>query len=1139
MEVAVSGGTAANNTFLRAGALAALTTDTNIQSVSAVVDIRVSSSTEIYLGGLVGASQRSSFSNVAVQGRVESYHVRTSNRFNAVGGVVGHSTGGFFSNVSVTPLNQHSRIFTTNLLTHGRPFVGGLIGDTTTDPALWIEDVKVSIPIIVEKSDYVDLGGITSRTLPSTTILRAQVTSTIVTNQTGEPLSVGGLIGQVSPASGGLGRVTEIYNSEFSGHILNRLAASSRSSKAGGIVGIVGQNGTLQISNSSVTGVFSSPNSSLYSYAGGALGDLDGTGIQTLRLANFLDAPVLSATVLDAIYARPGLGRIISGSITVQPGTVIFDQRSYSRSPLAQLNNMIPISRSDLADSTKIPFQSYSSNADPSSAWNQCAIPYLSWLGNEGCSPRVAGALLREDGRELEVFFTQPITASSFDASSLRVFAGTTLVGTTGAPRQTQGDRGIVVSLSRAVLAGDSPYLQFDGSSTIRSVTSQVALSRDFVYLHNTSSVTGPIVSGLTSTNIGPSRFDLNFSCGGSCDSMNPYTYSVLVTTVDGETRTLGGSNVGPTVVTVESLDANQVYSVGVSVSQSTIHSQVSSIQVTTPRPIATISSLVVAEITATLNVGCTNCGAAPDSYTISATPQAGGAAITSNTAVIAGLSPETTYSFAVVIAYAGTTSASVNWQGNPVRTNPYSPVITSITPSSGPLAGGLITVTGSNFSTSNQVTFGGSTVSFTIVNGTTITFTAPAGSAGVVSLAVRNPAGTGTLPNAFTYVAAPTLTAISPALATTNGGTIVTLTGTELASATQVNLGSSTVSVTVVSSTKVRFVTPATSAGVVDVGIVAVGGSATLSQALEFTTSALIPVIASITPASGSVDGGTTITVTGQHFSGSYSNSVSAAINGASGSSVVIIDDSTLTFVSPAGAAASGLPVSVATGGGLGILAGAFTYTAPPPQNISGGGGSAPAISSYPPEILEFSTRTVSAKGGVVTVTGKRLSDIQKLYVGDIEVLISSNSDTSFTIVLNAMPVGTWDLVLINGYGKLTFLQALTVEPEVVVVEKVPGKLIGWSWIPSFQANSRSLSQVQMFKLDQMLSAAQNPQTLVCWGYTTSLTPSTWALEHARLRAQVACAYLSEKLGIKAVVRVRHGAIKAHAMRSSIQFWK
>lgn len=1108
--------------------------------------------------GLVAGSAKSGASFASISAVTEISTTQLNLADSAVGGILGVFDGNGAPNAD-RRLSLLSNLSAQVSGTANQVQIGGLVGaHDYYSGTLRIESSSAALSIRNSQpttGDPVATGGLIGKA-ESTRIYRSSARVAVLTSDYGvtsagaAPLHrLGGLIGDASHV-----QILESFAK-------SAITAGGRSG-IGGLVGEVdyGTSGWPTGTNIGDTGISGSYAVSIFrekgtsQFAVGGLAGSDATHIASTQYRNNVSLMRIykegSTTRIGGIIGYDAVGTLGSSFVSNQfwsKGTNMAT-KAIGITDSTQGSTEIPGSSSlgvqEGSFSTAASFQALdiaSSGFDPSKTWSICDHPFLSWEGASGCDPEFLSATLGTDGRTVSLESFTGIQGSAYDSSRIRVESGTGLVSLNGDfsgagnvatfsfISQQEASAKLILSLDNSPGAGQ--VVATDGITAFRSITEMPITNR--------SLLTGPTATfGIPATR--PSQIDVGLSCAGSCGSGNAFSFVASVTTPGGSTTTISGT-VGAAVTTLSftALSANVAHTIRASVTYNGQTSATVSTTVTTPRPIATISSLVVAETTATLNVGCTNCGAAPDSYTISATPQAGGATITSNTAVIAGLSPETTYSFAVVIAYAGTTSASVNWQGNPVRTNPYSPVISSITPSSGPLAGGLITVTGSNFSTSNQVTFGGSTVSFSIVNGTTITFTAPAGSAGVVSLAVRNPAGTGTLPNAFTYVAAPTLTAISPALATTNGGTIVTLTGTQLASATHVNLGSSTVSVSVVSSTKVRFVTPATSAGVVDVGIATVGGGATLSQGLEFTTSPLIPVISSITPTSGSADGGTTITVTGQYFSGSYSNSVSAAINGASGSSVVIIDDSTLTFVSPAGAASSGLPVSVATGGGLGILAGAFTYTAPPPQNISGGGGSAPAISSYPPEILDFSTRTVSANGGVVTVTGKRLGEIQKLYVGDIEVLMSSNSDTSFTIVLNAMPVGTWDLVLINGYGKLTFLQALTVEPEVVVVEKVPGKLIGWSWIPSFQANSRSLSQVQMFKLDQMLSAAQSPQTIVCWGYTTSRTPNAWALEHARLRAQVACAYLSEKLGIKAVVRVRHGAIKAYAMRSSIQFWK
>jgi hypothetical protein len=491
-----------------------------------------------------------------------------------------------------------------------------------------------------------------------------------------------------------------------------------------------------------------------------------------------------------------------------------------------------------------------------------------------------------------------------------------------------------------------------------------------------------------------------------------------------------------------------------------------------------------------------------------------------------------------VVVAFAGTTSDVVLWQDNPVMTLPFLPIISSVSPAALPLTGGTVTVTGANFTTSTELTFGGATLSFTIVSGTEITFTAPTKTAGSFDLSIQNQVGPFTLSNAITYVSGPSLSTNSPVLATTNGGTIVTLTGTDLATTTQVNVGSTTVSFSVISETKIRFVTAATSAGIVDVGVVTVGGPATRSNGLEFTDSALVPVVSSITPATGPIAGGTTVTITGQFFSGSYSDSVSAAIDGISGSSLVLIDDSTLTFVTPAHAEGAGLDVTVLTGGGLGTLAGAFSYTAPPVT--SAGVGSGPAVILSTPEINTFSTRQLPASGGQITAEGRRLADISSMTLGGIRVTIVSNTDTSVTFTVLEMPVGTWDLRLVGANGTLTFQQAITIVGQEVLLESTPGTMLGFTMTLRFTGNNRTLNVVQERNLSSRLDRFSTAETIICWGYTTAANPNAWAIAHATARAKAACDLaIGSDSALKSVVRLRYGVSKDFAMRAALQFWR
>jgi hypothetical protein len=81
-------------------------------------------------------------------------------------------------------------------------------------------------------------------------------------------------------------------------------------------------------------------------------------------------------------------------------------------------------------------------------------------------------------------------------------------------------------------------------------------------------------------------------------------------------------------------------------------------------------------------------------------------------------------------------------------------PEILSCTPTTGVQAGGtFITVTGNSFIGITTVKLGGTTVAFTLVNPSTITFTSPAYAVtGLVDLTVISTFGTATLHGAFTY---------------------------------------------------------------------------------------------------------------------------------------------------------------------------------------------------------------------------------------------------------------------------------------------------------------------------------------------------------------------------------------------------
>jgi hypothetical protein len=97
------------------------------------------------------------------------------------------------------------------------------------------------------------------------------------------------------------------------------------------------------------------------------------------------------------------------------------------------------------------------------------------------------------------------------------------------------------------------------------------------------------------------------------------------------------------------------------------------------------------------------------------------------------------------------------------------------------------------------------------------------------------------------TVVAAPAVTGVSPSTGSTSGGTTVTIDGTALADATEVDFGSAKVTSFISdSATSITLTSPAAAAATVDVQVVTPGGTSAIVPADEFTFA--VPPTASIT---------------------------------------------------------------------------------------------------------------------------------------------------------------------------------------------------------------------------------------------------------------------------------------------------
>jgi hypothetical protein len=234
----------------------------------------------------------------------------------------------------------------------------------------------------------------------------------------------------------------------------------------------------------------------------------------------------------------------------------------------------------------------------------------------------------------------------------------------------------------------------------------------------------------------------------------------------------------------------------------------------------------------------------------------------------------------------------------------PNPPVVTAISPASGPAAGGtVVTITGANFTGATGVRFGATAATtFTVHSATQITATAPAGS-GTVDVTVNGPTGTSTtnLADRFRYIPFPVVTALDPASGTTLGGTTVTITGTGFSGATAVHFGAIPAAhFTVDSPEQITATTPPHGSATVDIRVTTPGGTSVADgpagPANDFTFLA-IPEVTALSPTWGPPEGGTVVTITGANFTGA----TAVQFGGTDATTFTVVSDTEITATSPA----------------------------------------------------------------------------------------------------------------------------------------------------------------------------------------------------------------------------------------------
>jgi hypothetical protein len=328
-------------------------------------------------------------------------------------------------------------------------------------------------------------------------------------------------------------------------------------------------------------------------------------------------------------------------------------------------------------------------------------------------------------------------------------------------------------------------------------------------------------------------------------------------------------------------------------------------------------------------------------------------------------------------------------------------PTITGITPNSGPIAGGTsVTITGTNL-TGGTFTFGGLTATCTVAaGGLSATCTSPAHAAGPVDVVVTTGGGSGAVAGGFTYLDAPTITGITPNSGPIAGGTSVTITGTNLTGGT-FTFGGLTATCTVAAGgLSATCTSPAHAAGPVDVVVTTPGGTATLPASFTYIPT---PTITGITPNSGPVAGGTSVTITGTGLTdGTFT------FGGLTATCTVAAGGLSATCTTPAHAAGP-VDVVVTTGGGSGAVAGGFTYI--PTPTITG--------------IKPISGPV--AGGTSVTITGTGLTGGTFTFGGLAATCTVAAGGLSATCVTPAHAAGPVDVVVTTPNGAFTLPSSFT----------------------------------------------------------------------------------------------------------------
>ncbi|MGO9488414.1 MAG: IPT/TIG domain-containing protein [Solirubrobacteraceae bacterium] len=325
----------------------------------------------------------------------------------------------------------------------------------------------------------------------------------------------------------------------------------------------------------------------------------------------------------------------------------------------------------------------------------------------------------------------------------------------------------------------------------------------------------------------------------------------------------------------------------------------------------------------------------------------------------------------------------------------PQPPSVSSISPSSGPTAGGTeVLIHGANFQPGSTVAIGGAATAVDVRSETEITAFTPAWAAGSDEVVVSAEGTSSTGGPTFTYLApVPVVSTIAPEDGSTAGGTEVTITGSHFLPDSTVTIGGAATHVNIRSETEITALTPASPAGREEVVVSDEAGSSTGGP--DFTYVVPAPTVSSIAPASGSTAGGTEVLIKGSDFLPGSTVTI-----GGAATAVDVRSETEITALTPAWAAGSD-EVLVSDEAGHSSGGPSFTYVLPPPS-----------VASITP------AEGAAKRSSRVTIEGTGFLPGASVQIGGQATAVRVLSETEITAKTPREPVGGYEVVVADSRG-------------------------------------------------------------------------------------------------------------------------